>query len=245
MPPFPLAAPAFDGGSRVVAAGNGLDWLKQGWAIFVANPAQWLALTIVLLVVVFGLYIVPVVGPLASNLLTPLLGAGTLFASQKAMNGNRPEIGDLFVGFKQNRAPLLMLGVLYMAAVLLIVVIVVVLGGGSIAGGLMMGRSAGIGIALGGLMLGLLLSVVLSVPLFMAIWFAPALVFFNNMAPVDALKASFNACVKNALPFVVYSVFMTVLFFFALLPVGLGFLVLIPVLCGSVYASYRDIFVAD
>ena len=24
-------------------------------------------------------------------------------------------------------------------------------------------------------------------------WFAPALVFFNNMAPVDALKASFNA----------------------------------------------------
>ena len=35
------------------------------------------------------------------------------------------------------------------------------------------------------------------------------------------------------------------LMFFAALPVGLGFLVLIPVLSGSIYASYRDIFVAN
>ena len=41
-------------------------------------------------------------------------------------------------------------------------------------------------------------------PLFMAIWFAPALVFFNRMAPVDALKASFNACLKNFLSLLVY-----------------------------------------
>jgi len=39
--------------------------------------------------------------------------------------------------------------------------------------------------------------------------------------------------------------FAAVLLLFAALPAGLGLLVLIPVLCGSVYASYRDIFVAD
>ena len=32
---------------------------------------------------------------------------------------------------------------------------------------------------------------------------------------------------------------------FAALPAGLGFLVLIPVLSGSVYSSYRDIFLAN
>jgi hypothetical protein len=44
----------------------------------------------------------------------------------------------------------------------------------------------------------------LSLPIVMAIWFAPALVVFNAMQPVDALKASFHACLKNTLVFLVY-----------------------------------------
>ena len=96
-----------------------------------------------------------------------------------------------------------------------------------------------------GLLLAMLLSLALSVPLFMALWFAPALVFFNNMLPLPALKASFNACLKNTLAFVVYGLIVLVLMFFAALPVGLGFLVLIPVLAGSIYASYQDVFVAN
>ena len=78
----------------------------------------------------------------------------------------------------------------------------------------------------------------------MAIWFAPALIVFNAMPPVDALKASFNACLKNIVVFLVYGLMIMVLCFFAALPLGLGFLVLGPVVAGSVYASYRDIFIA-
>jgi uncharacterized membrane protein len=247
--PFPLPAPAFNGSSRVVAAGNAFEWLRQGWAIFLVNPGVWIAMTVVLIVVILGMQIVPLVGALVANLLTPMLGAGMLLACQKATNGEAPDVADLFIGFKQNTTNLVMLGVLYMAAMLAIVAIVVVLGGGSMAGGLMMGRPAGIGVGLGlafgGMMLAMLLSLALSVPLFMAIWFAPALVFFNNMPPVEALKASFNACLKNTLPFLVYGLIVMVLMFFAALPVGLGFLVLVPVLSGSVYVSYRDIFVAN
>jgi uncharacterized membrane protein len=242
---FPLPAPAFDGASRVVAAGNAFDWLRQGWAIFAASAGAWIALTIVLLVVVLGLCIVPLVGMLAAHLLTPVFGAGLLLACQKSANGQAPEIGDLFAGFKRNASPLVVLGVLYMAAMLIIALVLVVLGGGSIAGGLMMGRAAGVGVALGGLMLAMLLTLAFSVPVFMALWFAPALVFFNNMPPVGALKASFNACLKNTLAFVVYGLIVMVLAFFAALPVMLGFLVLVPVLAGSLYASYRDIFVAN
>ena len=119
------------------------------------------------------------------------------------------------------------------------------LGGGSVAGGLLSAQPAGLGVIFGGLMLSLLLSLALSVPVVMAIWFAPALVFFNNMQPVEALKASFEACMKNVLAFLVYGLIVLVLAFFAALPVGLGFLVLIPVLAGSVYAAYRDVFVAN
>lgn len=238
MEPFPIQAPAFNGHCRAVPAGNAFEWLKQGWALFVFNPGMWIALTIVLIVIILGLNIVPFIGGLAACLLTPLLAAGMLRACQKAANGEALEIGDLFAGFKQNTTHLVMVGVIYMAATLGIVLV--------LGGGMLMGRPAvGVGAAFGGLLLALLLTLALSVPLFMALWFAPALAFFNNMPAVEALKASFNACLKNTLPFVVYSLIALVLMFFAALPLGLGFLVLVPVLSGSVYASYRDIFLAN
>ncbi len=245
MEQFPIPAPAFNGHSRTIAAGNVFEWLKQGWALFIVNPGLWVALTIVLLVVTIGLSIVPLFGVLAVHLLTPLFAAGLLLACRKAANGETLEIADLFAGFKQNTGNLVMLGVLYMAAMLAILVVAFVLGGGSLAGGFMMGNPAGLGLAFGGMLMATLLSLALSLPLFMAIWFAPALVLFNNMPPVDALKASFNACLKNLLAFFVYGLIVMVLAFFAALPAGLGFLVLIPVLSGSVYAAYRDIFVAN
>ena len=48
-----------------------------------------------------------------------------------------------------------------------------------------------------------------------------------------------------ALPFLLYGLIITVLAFFATLPMLLGYLVLIPLVAGSVYAAYRDIFLAD
>ena len=245
MEPFPISAPPFTGDCRTVPAGNAFEWLKQGWAMFVVNPGVWIAMMVILIVIYLGLMIVPLIGQLAAHLVTPVLGAGMLVACQKILNNETIEIPDLFAGFKRNTGDLVMLGVLYMAGMLVIFAVVAVLGGGSLAGGMMVGRSAGLGMAMGGMLLAVLLSLALSVPLFMAIWFAPALVLFNNMKPVPALKASFDACLKNAVPFLVYGLITLVLCFFAVLPVGLGFLVLGPLLAGSVYASYRDIFVGS
>ena len=76
----------------------------------------------------------------------------------------------------------------------------------------------------------------------MATWFAPALVFLHDMQPIPAMKASFAAGVKNWLPMLVFGLILAVALFFATLPAGLGFLLLVPVFAGAVYASYRDIF---
>lgn len=244
MEAFPISAPEFNGDCRAVPPGNAFEWLRQGWAIFVANPGVWIAMTVIALVIFLGLSIVPLIGHLAAHLLTPVIGAGMLIACRKLSNSESIEIADLFAGFKRNTGNLVMLGVLYMLGMLAIFAVVFVLGGGSMAGGMMMGSPAGLGFAFGGMLLAGLLSLALSVPLFMAIWFAPALVVFNNMQPVPALKASFNACLKNTIPFLVYGLITLVLCFFAALPIGLGFLVLVPVLSGSVYAAYRDIFLA-
>ena len=245
MEPFPIPAPAFNGQSRVVPAGNAFEWLKQGWALFAANPGMWIALTVLFIAVMIGLSIVPFLGVLAANLIAPVLGAGLLLAARKAADAEMLAVADLFAGFKQNTNSLILLGAVYLVAMLVLVVIVFAVGGGGIASALVSGSPYGIALALGGVLLALLFSLVLAVPLFMAMWFAPALVFFNSMPPIDALKASFNACLKNTLAFTVYGLIVVVLLFFATLPAGLGLLVLVPVIAGSTYVSYRDIFLAN
>ena len=93
-------------------------------------------------------------------------------------------------------------------------------------------------------MLAVLVGLALALPVYMALWFAPSLIVFNNLKPVDAMKASFLACLKNIVPFLIYGVILLVLCFVAAIPFGLGFLVLGPVAIASIYTGYRDIFAA-
>ena len=245
MEKFPIPAPAFSGDGRRVDVGAGFDWLRQGWALFIAYPGQWVIVAMLLVILMLAISIVPFVGTLAGNLLTPVFLAGMLHASRRTQGGETPDIFDLFAGFKTHTGNLVVLGLIYMLGMFCIFVVSFAVGGGGVIGGLMTGSILGAGVAFGGLALGMLLSLVLFVPLLMTMWFAPALVFFNQMAPVDALKASFGACAKNVLPFLVYGLIVLILAFFAALPMFLGFLVLLPVIAGSVYVSYRDVFLAD
>jgi uncharacterized membrane protein len=245
MEPFPFSAPEFNGDCRTVPVGNAFEWLKQGWAIFMANPGIWLAISVIFFLIYIGISIVPLIGPLAAHLLTPVLGGGWLLACQKVSKNGTLEITDLFAGFKQNANNLVVLGILYMVGLLAVLAAAAVLGGGGLVSGMVLGNVPGFGLALGGMMLAVMVSLALSIPLMMAMWFAPALVVFNNMQPVPALKASFNACIKNVVAFLVFDLVIMVLCFFAALPLGLGFLVLLPVFVGALYASYRDIFVAN
>jgi len=91
-------------------------------------------------------------------------------------------------------------------------------------------------------MLAWLVALALSIPIYMALWFAPALVVLRRMAPVAAIRESFLGCLKNIVPFLVYSIVFLVLGIVASIPLGLGWLVLGPVTVASVYTAYRDIF---
>lgn len=241
-PAFPVPPRAFDGASRSVEAGASFDWLRQGWAIFTAHPGVWIASAVIFIVLMLAVSIVPLIGQLVSHVMIPILAAGFLHICRAQAEDRTPHVNDLFIGFKQRRNELLTVGALYAAGVFGIAFIAFLLVSGGVVGGMVTGRVAGFGLALGGVMLAGLAVMVLSVPVLMATWFAPALVFFHNMQPVDAMKASFAACAANVLPLTIYSLLLLPMFFFAMLPLGMGLLVLIPVFAGALYASYRDIF---
>ena len=232
----------FDVGGRTVNAGDGVEWLKQGWDLFLKNPGIWIAITVIMVVINIVLSLIPIIGQLAAQFLMPVFIGGLFLGCKSLSDGDELRIEHLFAGFKQNTGNLVMVGVFYLIGVIVIMAITFVVGGGAALTGGLMGRGAGVGMALGGLMLALLIMLVLMVPLCMAIYFAPALVIFHNVAPLEAMKASFSACLKNMVPFLVYGLILFVLCIIAAIPFGLGFLVLIPVIIGSTYVAYSGIF---
>jgi len=233
---------SFDPAGRSVEAGRGLEWLKQGWQLFTKNPGIWIAVSVILIVIAVVLSLVPVVGNLALNFLMPVFAGGILLGCKSLAADGDFGIDTLFAGFKQNTTQLILVGVFYLVGVIAITVIVFLIGGGAAVTGGLMGRGPGVGVAIGGFIVAMLVMLALLVPLLMAVWFAPALVVFRDVAPLDAMKTSFSACLKNIVPFIVYGVILFVLYVIALIPFGLGMLIMLPVTMGSVYASYAEIF---
>lgn len=228
--------------ARAVGAGRGWDWLVEAFALFRRQPGMWILMVVILGVLFVVISMIPVLGSLATALLFPIFGAGLMLGCRALDQGGTLEIAHLFAGFKQSTGNLVMVGVFNLVGWVAMAIAVIAVVGGGVFMGVVRGGSIGAGMSIMSMLIAGLLVAALSVPLYMATWFAPALIVLHDAAPVDALKASFFACLRNWIPFTVYSVVLLVLGVVAAIPLGLGFLVLVPVLAASVYTAYRDIF---
>ncbi|MDR3213853.1 MAG: hypothetical protein LBT71_08075 [Azoarcus sp.] len=216
-----------------VAAGRGVAWWKEGWGLFREAPGLWIGICVVLMLINIAMPLVPIIGGLATSLLFPVFGAGLILGCRSLESDETLAFGHLFAGFQNNFGRLLAVGALYLLG-LIIIFIPVGFGIGFFAG------TAGGGDA--GLLFAILVGALLAIPLFMSIWFAPALVALHDLTAFEAMKLSFRACLRNLLPFLIYGLALIVLAVLATLPIGLGWLLLMPVAVCSLYASYRDIF---
>ena len=227
---------------RSVGAGQGWTWIADGFGLFKKAPGTWIALVVVLFVILVVLAFIPVLGAVATFLLMPLFVGGLLLGCRALQGGGELELSHLFAGFKTHTANLVVLGALAIGGWIIVMLPVVAIVGAGAFFGAMRGDAAGM-LAMGGsFLLAWLVAMALSIPIYMALWFAPALVVLRGRAPVAALKESFLGCLKNIVPFLIYGIVMLVLSIFATIPFLLGWLVLGPVAIASVYVSYRDIY---
>jgi uncharacterized membrane protein len=234
----------FVAAGRTVPAANGWPWIEQGWNLFKRQPGIWIALVVVFIVISIALAFVPILGSIASMVLSPVFVAGVMIGCRAQDKGGELKIEHLFAGFRERFGTLLTLGLLYLAAIVVIALVAglatgvklfTLLGGGASDPGAVVSAAMT-------LLLALLIMLALMLPVFMAIWFAPALAVFHQLGALEALKASFAGCLKNVVPFLVYSLIFLGLSIVASIPLGLGWLVLGPVLAASIYTSYRDIY---
>jgi len=230
-------------GGRAVGAGQGWAWIADGFGLFKKSPGIWIALVIILLVILVVLAFIPLLGAVATFLLMPVFIGGLTLGCRALQGGGELELGHLFAGFdKAHAGNLIVLGALAIGGWIIVMIPVVAIAGVGAVVGLLRGDAAGMAAMGGSLMLAWLVALALSIPIYMALWFAPALVVLRRMAPVAALRESFFGCLKNIVPFLVYSIVFVVLGILASIPLGLGWLVLGPVTIASVYVAYRDIF---
>jgi uncharacterized membrane protein len=232
----------FNAEGRVVAAGNGWQWISDGWQLFRQQPGVWIGILVVFALLLIGLNFIPVLGSLANALLAPVLMGGIMVGCRALAQGEPLELGHLFAGFRQNTGSLVMVGVFNLVAVVIIMLVLVMIIGTSVMAAMMGGGGTASAAAAGTIMLGLVVGMALYIPVYAAIWFAPALIALNDMAPVEALKCSFFGCLKNWVALLIYGIIGLALAVLASIPFMLGWLVAGPVFAASVYTGYRDIY---
>jgi len=230
-------------GVKGVAAGRGLSWFGEGFEIFKLAPWIWILNVVLFFVILALLNTIPVVSIL-SSLLGPVFVAGLILGCRDLDEGNELKISHVFAGFQNRAGPLIGLGAINLILTILVVVIMFgvmfAMGGVDLEAwetGPMTDQQV-ISMVLIGLVMSLFM-----IPLLMLFWFAPALiVLHDDVGIIEAMKLSFLGCVKNVLPFLIYGIVGFILMILASIPFGLGWLVLGPVLFGTIYTSYKDIF---
>jgi hypothetical protein len=232
---------------RKVAASQGFQWVAAGFRLYRKNPLLLSAAFGLLFGVVMALGLIPWVGNSLSELASPLMVAGFMAAYRALDRGNELELPNFLAGLQGPMIPLMMVGVVQLLGTLLIGRVMLAMGfdpeavmaaarGGAASPAEMQAM-------LNQIMPALLAGAALFTPLIMATWFAPALILFGGARPATALGVSLKAVARNWAAMLTNSLALgLVLFVAALVPLLLGLLVAMPVLFGSLYASYQAIF---
>jgi hypothetical protein len=249
-------------------ARNGIVWIQRAYAMFRAAPLRWLLLLLSYYLLIGLLEFGPLqaIGQFVAPLLKPVFAVGFLAAAWSQERGIAPRFEHLFRGFRSNLLALVPLGAVFLVGVTLAVIATALVDDGRLLA-LMSGteKPTEEAFASGRVQLAMLFGVACAMPSLLALWFAPALVVFNDAGAVQALGTSLRAAIANWRPIGVYCLAVFVLgFVLPVLAISIAYLfgdaaaglvalfVVVPYLFTFVaalhisdYVSYRDLFHAD
>jgi uncharacterized membrane protein len=237
---------------RRLDSGRGVNWFGDGFKMVLAQPMPWILITVVLFVMLFALSWIPVINWL-DILLMPVFMGGIFIGAHRQAQGGAIELGDLFACFKQKTGPLIVVGAFLLVFTVALWLIMAVVGVSSIFAAIGVG-SAQPPANHAGMMLVMMFVIVIGMIVLGSVigalitacgWFAPALIIFHDLSPIDAMKRSFTATMRNWQPSLVFGVLATLALFVGAIPFLLGLLLVVPALYASTYLAYRDIFIED
>jgi len=236
-----------------VPARRCFTWLAAGWRLFVAHPSDWVLIALcafAMLAISTLLVPVPLIGPVLPPLLLALLLGGMLHAAAQARTGQLHFL-QMFEGFRRHPGNLTLIGLFYAIPLVLVHLLLMLALGGSLLVSLL---GLSIGTTLNSIASGLVSMLVdlgIALGIFLMLWgllllamlFAPALVMHAKAPPLEAMRLSLAASLRNISAILLLAFCLYVLFIIALIPAGLGIVIFIPVVVGTLDAAYRELFV--
>jgi len=186
-------------------------------------------------------------GQVGAHLLMPILSAGLMVVAQRIWYNEPVTVPEAFTGFREHAPAVVNVGVWYMLGWMLIVALGLLLGGGAALSGMAVSLETqyewlGTAISVFGILLAVVISLLLVLPLVMSVWLAPPLAVFHDIPAMRAMSHSFVASWRSLPAFIVAFFLVALMLFLTSLTLGLGLLVVIPVMAGATYAAYRDLY---
>ncbi len=223
-------------------ASRGAAWLGEAFKLFRGAPMQWMSLCAGWIAMTFALILVPFIGGVIASFLQPVFFASFAIAAFKQTAGERLVMGDLFSGFRRNMRALVNLGAMLLLAEIAIFALMALLGLPVVSSSDNNFTIAEYAEQLKGKEWILATGFILTVVVKGALWFAPPLIAFHGMSTVQAIRWSVYAAISNLGAMIVYGAALTGAFLAAIVPWGLGLLVVIPLMAISTYIGYREVF---
>ncbi len=227
--------------------GAGWRWIKEAFDYFAKSPGMWILTIVVFFAIYFASGLIgqvyPWVNYLANFIYAIWLG-GIMLGCQIQFNKKTFHIKYLFSGFSKNTLGLFLVSLITMVISTITIILFIGLDNSMLLFGFKDPEPSQVIELMSDKLFWIrfLSALLILLPLMAAFWFAPTLVMLHNLSPVNAMWLSLKGCLINFIPFLWYSVLITILFVLAALPLLLGWFVLFPVFYASVYTSYRGIF---
>lgn len=221
---------------RSVEPGRAVEWLGAGFRAFTKTPAFWAVSGVIIIVASWMLSMFPLLGSALSTAFTVVATGALMRAHLVLDNGGDPAAEAQKAASSQ---PLWILGALCAAATFGVAMTMVFMGLSSV--GMFMISSGTLGPMI---LVSLVMMLAFAALITMAFWLAPALVALRGASPVEAIKLSFAASLKNLLPFVIFFVLATLACMATVITLGLAMIVVLPALIAATYAAYKEIFPA-
>ncbi len=244
--PDPNADETFIPNGRTLPAGRGAAWIGDAWRLLKAQPGKWALAMLLLLLAYIVLSIIPLVN-LFSSFIGPFVSAGIVMAADEQRRTGTFELDTLLGGFRRNPVSLLAVAATLLVLFIVMALVIGVMIGGAVVGQLLLGKQMDITSLLlaPNYLLMILICLAIALPVTAATYLAPALIVLHGQPAMAAMKMSLAGMFKNILSGLVFGLCSLGLVIVASIPLGLGLLIVIPIMILTNYTIYRDIFIAE